>query len=360
MNAGRGAGNPVIVDADVHCPSPRSQDLLPYLDDHWQEYIRWTHFAPRSAGQVYPSWTGMAFGTASESADAAFRDTLEQDVFPAAAAAVVQAYFAVESIMHPYLAPDLATAANRWLAAHWLDHDPRLRGSAMVAPQFADSAAAEVARISGDPRFVQVLVPARAMEPYGSHRYWPLWQAAAEHDLAVGVTYGGSVPTPGNAVNWMETFFEEYATGTQPFATHITSLVLNGVFERWPNLRFVFIDSGWTWLPALCWRLDKEWKEGRQEVPWVKEPPSEYVKRHMRFTTAPSDGPAKPEHLPRLVEHLPFRDMLLYSSDAPRQDAQDFRLLAAALDPAGRDCVLGSNAVQVYRLAPLDAGAASR
>jgi len=36
---------------------------------------------------------------------------------------------------------------SRWLAAHWLDHDPRLRGSAMVAPHFADSAAEEVARI---------------------------------------------------------------------------------------------------------------------------------------------------------------------------------------------------------------------
>jgi predicted TIM-barrel fold metal-dependent hydrolase len=188
------------------------------------------------------------------------------------------------------------------------------------------------------------------MEPYGSHRYWPLWAAAAEHDLAVGITYGGSVPIAGNAVNWMETFFEEYSTGTQPFATHITSLVLNGVFDRWPNLRFVFIDSGWTWLPALCWRLDKEWKEGRQEVPWVREPPSEYVKRHMRFTTAPSDLPPEPRHLARLVEHLPFRDMLIYSSDAPRHDKADFSRLAAALGPGGDVPVLGLNAVQAYQL----------
>src|SRR5882757_3076990 len=133
VNADATAAGPVIIDADVHCPSPGIQDLLPYLDDHWQEYVRWTRFAPRSAAQVYPPWTGMAYGSASDAADAAFRDALDRDIFAAASIAVLQAYFAVESIMHPYLAPDLATAANRWLAAHWLDHDPRLRGSAMVA-----------------------------------------------------------------------------------------------------------------------------------------------------------------------------------------------------------------------------------
>jgi uncharacterized protein len=341
---------PLRVDADVHAPHPSTTDLTPHLESHWPEYLKWTGFRPKASERLYPGWTGLSTGAASDAANAAFRATLADQVFDRCSIAVVQTYFGVESVLHPYLAPDLARAVNRWLAAEWLDTESRLRGSAMVAPQFADSAAAEIARIGADPRFVQIQVPARSMEPYGNHRYWPLWEAASEHDLAVGITFGGSVTIPGNAINWMDTFFEQYSAGTQPFATHLTSLVLNGVFERWPNLRFAFIDTGWTWLPGLLWRLDKEWKEGRQEVPWVRRPPSEYVAEHLRFTTQPTDAPADPRHLALIMKQLPYADMLMYSSDLPRAQTTGIDQITAGLTPAGRAQVLGGNAAELYRL----------
>ncbi|MCW2497215.1 amidohydrolase family protein [Jatrophihabitans sp.] len=341
---------PVRIDADVHAPRPSVTDLTPHLEPHWPEYLKWTGFRPKAGERLYPEWTGLSTGTASEAANASFRATLDTQVFDRCALAVVSTYFGVESVLHPYLAPDLASAVNRWLATEYLDTDDRLRGSAMVAPQFADSAAAEVARVATDSRFVQIQVPARSMEPYGNHRYWDLWEAVSSHDLTVGITYGGSVTIPGNAINWMDTFFEQYSAGTQPFATHITSLVLNGVFERWPNLRFAFVDTGWTWLPGLLWRLDKEWKEGRQEVPWVRRPPSEYVAEHMRFTTTPTDAPTDPRHLQLILRQLPCADMLMYSSDLPRAGGSGIEAITAGLTVEEQDRVLGGNAAQLYRL----------
>jgi predicted TIM-barrel fold metal-dependent hydrolase len=79
----------------------------------------------------------------------------------------------------------------------------------------------------------------------------------------------------------------------------------------------VLLESGCTWLPSLMWRFDKEWKGLRREVPWVRRPPSDYIREHVRLTLQPFDAPPQPNHLLRLVDRLGSEEMLLYSSDYP-------------------------------------------
>ena len=55
------------------------------------------------------------------------------------------------------------------------------------------------------------------------------------------------------------------------FQAQLTSLIAEGAFERFPELRVVLLESGFGWLPPLLWRLDKEWKGLRREIPWVKQ-----------------------------------------------------------------------------------------
>ena len=57
------------------------------------------------------------------------------------------------------------------------------------------------------------------------------------------------------------------------FEAQLTSLIAEGAFERFPELRVVLLESGFGWLPPLLWRLDKEWKGLRREIPWVKHAP---------------------------------------------------------------------------------------
>ena len=104
----------------------------------------------------------------------------------------------------------------------------------------------------------------------------------------------------------------------------LTSLVFEGVFERFPKLKVVMIEGGFAWAPALCARMDKHWQHMRAETPHLKRPPSEYVREHVWFTTQPMEEPEKPEHLADIVEWLGW-DRLMYSSDYPHWDFDDPR-----------------------------------
>ena len=77
----------------------------------------------------------------------------------------------------------------------------------------------------------------------------------------------------------------------------LASLVLEGVFERFPKLKMVMIEAGFGWAPSLAWRLDKVWQRLQSEVPHVKRPPSEYIREQVWWTTQPMEDPERREHL---------------------------------------------------------------
>jgi uncharacterized protein len=134
------------------------------------------------------------------------------------------------------------------------------------------------------------------------------------------------------------------------FQSQLMSLVAEGVFDQFPELRIVCAESGWTWLPSMLWRLDKEWKGLRREVPWVKRAPSEYILEHVRFTLQPVDAPPEPQFLIETLEQIGSDDLLLFSTDWPHYQydtpAEAFPL---DLPPAQTAKILRENAVAFYR-----------
>ena len=114
------------------------------------------------------------------------------------------------------MARAFARALNDWIAAEWLDRDPRLRASIVVPLQNVEFAVDEIERCAGDPRFVQVLV------------------------LAMGET----------------------ALGRRRGRVHQTPWPQSGADQ-----------SGVTWVPPFLWRLAKLWRGLRTEIPWVDRSP---------------------------------------------------------------------------------------
>jgi predicted TIM-barrel fold metal-dependent hydrolase len=94
--------------------------------------------------------------------------------------------------------------------------------------------------------------------------------------------------------------------------------VAEGVFQKFPGLKVVMSESGFTWLPNWFWRTGKTWRGVRAEVPWVDRAPAEIVADHVRFTLQPVDAPAKdPAVLQRTLEHIGCDRLLLFSTDYP-------------------------------------------
>ena len=98
------------------------------------------------------------------------------------------------------------------------------------------------------------------------------------------------------------------------------------------------------------WRLDRCWRQLRDEVPDVKRPPSESIREHFWITTQPMEEPPQKVYLEQFLEHLDMNDRLMFATDYPHWDfdAPD-RTLPSALEPDLRRRIMSENARDLYR-----------
>jgi predicted TIM-barrel fold metal-dependent hydrolase len=141
---------------------------------------------------------------------------------------------------------------------------------------------------------------------------------------------------------------------SQAFQSQMISLVCEGVFERFPNLRVVTMEGGIAWIPSLMWRMDKHYRRLRDEVPHLKRLPSEYIREHMYITTQPIEEPDNPKHLLQTIEHLDS-EKLMFSTDYPHWDADDpNRAFPVKLPPDLKRKIFSENARKLYQLGTKD------
>ena len=114
-------------------------------------------------------------------------------------------------------------------------------------------------------------MPMQSREPYGKPVFEPIWEAAAAHGLPVAVHING-----GNGVDYAPTFaghahtYPGYASFMPlNYFVHLAKLIVEGMFGRHPDLKFVFTDGGYDILTPLMWRLDTFWLSMRDQTPWV-------------------------------------------------------------------------------------------
>src|SRR5262249_3453414 len=143
----------------------------------------------------------------------------------------------------------LAHAINDWQVAEWTSQDKRLRASIVVPTEDGPVAAKEIRSRAGDKNFAQVLVMSRNTEPPGQRRYWPIYEAAVEAGLPVGVHAFGFGGHPITASGWPSYYIEEMVGHAQCQQSALSSMVLEGIFERFPTLKVVLIESGFGWAP---------------------------------------------------------------------------------------------------------------
>ncbi len=344
-----------IVDADIHNTPAEPGALDAYLPERWRR-LRAQLGERVHAGAQFPRLSPAAAradawppdGGLPGSSLVLMREQLldRWDV----AHGILNPLLEAGELLNLEYAAAFARAVNDWQVAEWLEPEPRLRASITTLYEDPALAVAEIERRADDPRFVQILFAARTLEPLGRRRYWPIYAAAQELGLPIGVHFGGAGGFPTTGAGLPSFYLEEHAGMATAFQDQLTSLVFEGVFERFPRLRVVLVEGGFGWLVPLMWRLDAVWRRHREELAHVTRAPSETVRERVYATTQPIEEPPRPELMRWLLGQLDMDCHLLFATDYPHWDfdAPD-RALPPTLEPGVRDGILRGNAAALYR-----------
>jgi predicted TIM-barrel fold metal-dependent hydrolase len=93
----------------------------------------------------------------------------------------------------------------------------------------------------------------------------------------------------------------------------LSVLVMDGVFDRHPRLRFGAIELGASWLPSLMRFMDSGWaafRKGEERLQKLSGPPSEILRRQLRITPYPHEDTA-------WIIRNTGEEVCLFSSDFP-------------------------------------------
>lgn len=344
-----------VIDCDVHANVPTLDVLRRYQSDLWIQWAKergWR--GPVGVQDTYPAGVPTSVRDEWRPASAVPASNVglltEHVLDPwQVDFAVLSCYYAIDSLRHPDWAAALAAAVNDWLVDEWFSRDPRLVGSIVIPARDPVAAAKEIDRVGSHPQFVQVLVPIRSERLYGQRIFHPLYEAIVRNDLVMGLHWGGTTEEAPSTSGFPSWYVEEYAAEPQSYTAQLLSMVAEGVFQRFPDLRVAVLEGGFTWVPSWCWRMTKEWKGLRREIPWVDEPPLDLIRRHCRFSIAPTDaGP--PEQMANILRWLGPENLLMFATDYPHRHDDDLAELLRLMPDDQRAKVMSETAREWYRL----------
>jgi len=362
-------GGPVI-DAGVFHEWPDTPTLTGYMDEAWQELL--LRPGDRSGpvnlrgGKLFVDPRGakaVAHGAMSSSEKAGLPgsdyDEMRATVLERSGRErVVLGYdrgLSCTTFPHPYVAREIVRAANDWTVAEWLDRGDDVHGMVLVSTLLPDEAAAEIRRVGTHPKMVAVALGCNALaRPFGDPVYLPVFEAAAELDLPLVVQLGSDAATDllSNPVGGGApiTYAEYLALGAQSQMAQASSMILMGIFARFPNLKLFLLGGGATWVPQWLWRLDSGYKGRAHMVPWLDRPPSAYFMDHVRVSTLGLERPENPALVGRALGVIDgIERTLVYAGGAFSNVAEEPGEIAARLPEAWHQAVFHDNALDLFR-----------
>jgi predicted TIM-barrel fold metal-dependent hydrolase len=230
---------------------------------------------------------------------------------------------AFPSIQDPTWAVPLARAYNDWFTDKFHKASPdRLKAVALVPTQDVPEAVKELRRAVTELGMVGGVLGANSAEigvrkPLGHPDFWPLYEEAERLDVPIAIH---GAPSMSLGINSFNRFAQTHAL-EHPIAQMIqlTSMVMEGVFERFQKLRVAFLEAGVGWVPFMMDRLDRSYevwsgKKYREFSEWLKKKPSEYIACGRIYFNCEGDEQTLPYALKRLGHKT-----VMFASDFPHE-----------------------------------------
>lgn len=357
-----------VVDADSHIIGEPLDEILPLVDDRYagakrlierSENVHTEIFSTMRAGPIHPFEADEDGIYAQNTAEGVLAEKREQMAeFDIDVSILNPTLFsAVNSINNPRYAVALANAYNEWILAEILDREPSLRSNILIAPQKPHIAAEEIDDRADEDGMVGVQLAATGLVPPPGHEWYdPIYEAAEDNGLPVAMHSNGAMTHAIFPVQyrWNEGWAEDHAL-LHPFQLmwNLTTMVLRGVPERFPDLEFVLSEAGLGWIPYTMWRLDDHYLEHSHEAPLLDQLPSDYMREQFYFTTQPIGHMARdPSRLATVIEMI-GSDSVLFSSDHPHHDfdtPDEFVTRVRSLEAETITDIMGDSAASVFEV----------
>ena len=355
---------PAVIDIDAHYLEPVS-DLTEYMEDPWRTVIK----AGGSAAYIPRNIGDLSMGGRIQREELPiFKSGVHGGEHGADSVKATQAKLGLDaSILVSNWVISLSGSSQRDVAVayynayidHMLERVVDAERGVYTVPvlswQEPEASARIIERVAGHPAVVGVcLSTSGANPPLGDERYNPIYAAAERHGLPV-ILHGNSgllLRPDGGYADGLQRLIEAHCLGFSiTNLIQLTSVLLRGTPERFPGLKFVFMEAGLFWVPMAMYRLDEYFLKRRSEAPLLKALPSEYVRDRFYFGTQPLESPKDPSHLQAVMEMIGY-EHILFASDYPHFDYDhpsaitNLRFISAA-DKAK---ILGENAIEVFGL----------
>jgi predicted TIM-barrel fold metal-dependent hydrolase len=242
-------------------------------------------------------------------------------------------------------------AYNRWIVDFCASARGRLVPIAHLSLGDPQAAARELERaVRSGARGAFVAPFTLTRKPHGHPDHDPVFAAAQDLDVAIAI-HPTFEPSWANSQRFTDArrarlFLSVSASDGVRHA--FTTLFDFGVFDRFPRLKVVVLESGGGWIGYWLDRLDAVYEATflGESVP-LAEKPSTYFRRQCWISCDPDE-----RTIPALADLL-GADRFFWASDFPHPDhtgnyLEELEELAEKLDAAARRRLLGDNVREVY------------
>jgi predicted TIM-barrel fold metal-dependent hydrolase len=251
-------------------------------------------------------------------------------------------------------ATEFARARNSWVGEYCSENPARLKGTAVLPQQDIEASVMELRRTVKELGFVGVsFMPNLRQRHMADPYFFPIYEEAERLNVPICVhMFLGRYGSEATGTMRVDKFFYSHLFGHTFEQMIALSVVLGeGLLDRFPKLRFVFLESGCGWLPYWFYRLEEHYEVLGNQVPELRDEPRKLLERGQLYFSCEADE----TELAHVVESI-GDDWIVFASDYSHFDA---RFPGAAqpivehreLSESSKRKILRENARRLY---PLD------
>jgi predicted TIM-barrel fold metal-dependent hydrolase len=250
-------------------------------------------------------------------------------------------------------------AHNRWLVDFCNEFPERRAGIGLVYINEIDDAIEDIKWIAEHGLRGGILLPhvpddCTHIQPLYSPEYDRLWAVCQEYDVVINQHGGTGSPDYGTwpvslPIRLLETPWFSIRS--------YQHLLISGVFERFPKLKYIITEAGCAWVPEILTRLDMLWERVRvgtagefqfDTASMPKEKPSVYAKQNCWY------GASSASPMEIRDRDVIGSERVCWGTDYPHYEGTyphsklAIRHTFNAVDPLETRQMLGLNAAELY------------